>query len=388
MTRRHAETLVVIAPQGIPEKRPRLEKTIRLAASRGWVVEYWGWARTPAEVCGATMPGVTRSRTLLRGGGYQGLSVRYRYVLWVLRVFFATIRYRPHAIWALGLETALPVWLASKFVGVRYVFDDADRFVLLFNLPGVVRRVITALERCVSGQAVTHVIPGPGRYDYTSASMQVVGNVPDSSQIDRAFRTPIDRPDASLVVYVNGWLAPVRGLRFIEAIASRLEEDRHIQFLLATKMSGDEGDLLGQLSNVKLLGSLDQVTALAYYKVSDLVITFYDPAIAINRYAEPNKWGDAAKMGTALLVNEEVRTADSWVKAGAAFTVPWNDTEAACELLRRLAADRSSVEAAIQVVLQEGLALPSFDDSVTPILERLAAASEAQELRQHAPSTA
>lgn len=363
-------TLIIIAAGGSPEKRPRLEKTIRLAASQGWLVEFWGWARNPDETCGANLPGVSVSRTLLRGGGYHGSAARLRYPLWVLAVLTAMIRHRPRAVWALGLESALPVWL-TRFTGVRYVFDDADRLVLLFRLPALVTRLLAGLERRVSRDASTHVIPGVGRYDYRSSSMAVISNVPDSSQLQRAFAMPVQRPDAALVVYVNGWLTPTRGLDFIMNIMKEFAADPTIIFIVAAKLDSSRAEDLRHAPNALFLGSLDQVTALAWYRVSDLVITFYDPAIAINRFAEPNKWGDAAKMGTAVLVNSEVETAKPWITCGAAFAVQWNDVPAACALLQALAKDRPRVETAIKATLLMGRSLEDFDTAAAPLLDQL-----------------
>ena len=98
------------------------------------------------------------------------------------------------------------------------------------------------------------------------------------------------------------------------------------------------------MPNVTHYGELSQHEALALYRQADLACTFYDPAIQINRYAEPNKWWDCVFMGTPPVLNEGIATAKSLIESNACFVVVYDQSgESLVALLDRLLDDRSPI---------------------------------------------
>lgn len=370
----YSKTMVLIAPQGEPGKRVRLAKMIRIIKGRyNYDMAYWGWQRLPYETLGANLDGIVVSRALLTGGGFSSALTRFFYLAWMLRVFLAVLWHAPQRVYCLGLETALPTWVASIMrPRIKYIFDDADRLILLWNLPKPVERIITFLEKRVSRDAVTHIVPTLERYNYYTPKLYEIANMPEKEQVEEAKRLTELKRDNRLHIYVNGWLNKTRGLDLINRTAEILERENcsDIVFNLAANIESITGKLrdFKERSNVNYLGHLTHIQSLAQYPANDVVITFYDPTIRINRYALPNKWGDAISMDTPIILNEGIETATPLITAGIAFTVPFNNPEALVKLLCDLHRDKSRLVVAKTAIANIKNNYKSFDEAVIPVL--------------------
>ncbi len=371
-------TIYIIAPSGVPAKRVRLAKTMKLLSQTAHPLEYYGWERVDGEPLAEGMDGVVVNKALMSGGGYRSKKARLYYLWWMVRVFFFVLFRAPERIYALGLETALPIWCASRLRRrVKYVFDDADRFVLIFPLPKPVEKFLTFFERKVSRDALAHIIPSTARYDYSTQKMVEVFNMPSEPQIQQAEALARDAETksqtAKLRVYVNGWLDPTRGLTLIDGavreLANRGRDD--IAFKVAVGNLTAEPPAFFSHPFVTYLGSLTHLQSMAEYKTSDAVLTFYDPKIRINRYAIPNKWGDAISMGTPVIVNLGVETAAPLLERGAAFSTSFDDPSALADLLCALADAPSKVEHARKAVLSLKQRYVYFDEAMAPVIATL-----------------
>jgi len=372
------KTIHIITPSGTPAKRVRLAKTLKLLAATGHPLEYYGWERAAGEPLAEGMDGIVVNKALMSGGGYRSKKARLYYLWWMVVVFTFVLTRAPRRVYALGLETALPIWLASRIRRrTQYVFDDADRFLLIFSLPGPVEKFLAFLERKVSRDSLAHIIPSTARYDYATPKMTEVFNMPSETQIGEAEAIAKDAApsatSAALRVYVNGWLDPTRGLTLIDgAVAELTERGRaDITFKVAVGNLTAEPPAFFSHDNVNYLGSLTHLQSMAEYKTSDAVLTFYDPAIRINRFAIPNKWGDAIAMGTPVIVNEGVQTAAPLRDAGAAFTVPFDAPKALADLLCDLADNPAKVEAARKAASGLRSRYVYFDEAMAPVIGTL-----------------
>jgi len=371
--------ITIIAPLGEPSKRVRLAKIISILHEEfDASISYWGWRREKYESLGQGMDEVKSVRAIVSGGGYRRATTKFYYLLYVVRVFFLVLYHAPNHVYALGLETALPVWLASRIRRkISYVFDDADRLLLVMKFPAIFERWLVKLEKKTSADSVKHIIPTKERYNYETIKQIVVENSPNKVQVSLAQRVNVsDRrlDDDRFVVYVNGWIDRTRGLKLLESAARILVQDRKdmsILFRVAVKTITDDAKDFLSLSNVEHLGSLSHVESLAQYSVSDVVVTFYDPSIVINRYALPNKWGDAIAMECPIICNSEVNTATNLFKTGAAFAVTFNNPEKLADLLQHLRANPRVVEKARQSIQRHKQSLLYFDVVVYDILREL-----------------
>ncbi|MEZ9922309.1 hypothetical protein AB4342_19555, partial [Vibrio breoganii] len=111
-------------------------------------------------------------------------------------------------VWALGFESAFPALIASKIKGFKIIFDDADRFSMLFNFPKRIARILESLEKYTSYNVACHVVPGTSRYDFHSESMFTLKNLPSKNVIEESkaiySKSLTEWPDAKIVIYVNG----------------------------------------------------------------------------------------------------------------------------------------------------------------------------------------
>ncbi len=366
------ETVVMIAPLGEPGKRVRLAKTIRIIKDRfHHNISFWGWQRIPNETLGANIDGVIETRALLTGGGFRSALTRFYYLIWMFRVFLALLWRAPPRVYCLGLETALPAWIASRLRSrIKYIFDDADRLVMLWSLPKPIEKLIVALEQRVSRDSETHIVPTLERYDYWTAKLYEIANMPDQNQTEEAKLSMQPKGDDRLHVYVNGWLDRTRGLYLIDQVAEILEQDGNTDIVFNVAIGRITGELTRflQRRNVNHLGSLTHTQSLTQYPANDVVVTFYDPAIRINRYALPNKWGDAIAMGTPIVLNEEIKTAVSLIACGAAFTVPFNDPAALALLLSNLHRDSNRLATARIAITNLSDNYKPFDKAIDPVM--------------------
>ncbi len=331
------DQLLVIAPLGSFSGRTRLFKLATIAHKNGFPVSLWGWSRTESDVKEPLLDFELQQKSILLRGQPSGVWVRLYYPVWMFVVFIALLfRRRPIKVYCLGLETAIAAWAVSFIRKTDYIFDDADRLVMIIKLPKLIKWPLVAIERRVSARSNVHIIPGIGRYDYQTEKQFILKNTPSQMDVKKAMSAPLPNKSSRLVVYVNGWMGQTRGLPIMLKIAQHFKGSSNISFLGAGRLDGAASVEFSKLPNVDWKGNVSSTEALLLYRQSDLIVTLYDPAIEINRYAESNKWGDALFMGVPVLVNEEVKTADFLKAAGASFQFPYNNSNKAIEILERL----------------------------------------------------
>ena len=366
-----AETIYVMAPGSAIRKRTRLAKMIPVFLSEGHRVKFVGWERSKGErEQFAWGDERVTEESILKGGGYVSKAARAMYPLWMLAVFFKVLFLgRNKLLFCLGWETAFPALLASFLTGSRIVFDDADRFSMIIRLPGLAHRFLTSLERWTSYRVLVHLVPGFTRYEWRHPRMMLLRNTPTTHDFARARELGRERVEGDFVLYVNGWIGETRGASVFLELMKRLRQEKPgIKMIAAGWTDCDAGRELFAMPNVTFYGELPPDEALALYYVSDVVLTYYDPAVPINRKAESNKWGDCIFLGKPFIANSEVETAKVLFDNGFGFGVPYHDVDGLVGLVEELAS-----ASAQEVVVSPGREqiraeyLP-FDDVIRRIL--------------------
>lgn len=330
--------ITILAPLPAPGRRQRLAKMIPKYQASGITVRFRGWDRVRGEAAQWKWAGEPIDEAaILTGGGHNNRLARAMYPIWMLRVFlfvlFSSGRQKFHC---LGWETAFPATLAAFVRRHEIIFDDADRFSMILGLKGALRSIVMALEDWTAARAALHIIPSRSRHPKQLRSDFVLSNTPTTKDLELAATNTPEKP-AKFVLYANGWLPETRGpLLIAEAFGRFAEGKSDVALLIAGFVPDEIRDTVIGAERVIYRGELPQAEALALYKASDVLLTFYDPAVEINRYAEPNKWGDAMCFGVPFIVNSEVVTAREFVDVGVAFTVPYGDPEALAGLLSDL----------------------------------------------------
>ncbi len=338
--------MIVIFPLSVVAHRTRLVKLVSIASDLGLSLSTWSWERNKGEHNTELPIKLNNRKILLKGGGYNSKWIKLYYPLWMVSVFFQLILHRPkNPVYCLGFETAFPAWVASKIFKTQYIFDDADRFSMIVRLPSPVNKLVKFLERKTSEGSLINIIPGYERYEFNNNKQTILKNMPDSQALEKSKKVTVKRPLAKLVIYVNGWMGETRGLPIVLELAKRsLKSKANIHFIAAGNAPDNSASSFVALPNVTYLGSLENHEALAWYRVSDFIFTYYDPAVEINRYAESNKWGDALTLGVPIIVNTEVTTAKFLRESKVCISVPYHDVNALEEALISILNDTSLLE--------------------------------------------
>lgn len=362
------------APVPAIQARTRLAKMARVLLMKGYTIKFFGWERIRGEFEEKRWGGEGVSEHIvLRGGGYATRRARLLYILWMFVVFLRMLRVpRSTICFCLGWETAFPGRLAALISGARIVFDDADRFSLLIKVPRPLKTLLVALEKWTSNACELHIVPGWSRYEWQHDRMVLLRNSPMTEDYEFAQSAQVVKPPGDLVLYVNGWIAWDTGAPVLLDALKVLDEER-IEYttVLAGRVVSDAGEKLLKHHRTMYYGHLPQREALALYKVADVVLTMYDPAVEINRHAESNKWGDCVYFETPFIVNSEVETAKSFVDAGAAFAVPYNDARGLGRLLSALSRDKEMLRCSSEALKQFAGDYAPYDSQFESIVRRL-----------------
>ena len=338
--------LTIITPAADIAGYPRLHKLLATLDDAGIAREHWYWNREE----GGDPPG----RCLHRGGGYSNRRLVFHYGDFMIKTFLAVFaERRDRSFYCLGFAAALPVAAVARLTRCDYLYDNNDNLSLSHAWPRPLRVVIAAAERFIARGARIHLVPSLARWQADDANLRVVTNVPSSEVLARARKIAAAEGLArgeTLTVYVNGLLTGQRGMDPLRRVLERWDPERPLRILLAGRLRVDAARELVDHPLVEYLGMLDNAEALAHYAQAHVALTFYNPVIAINRLAEPNKWGDCVVMGTPFIVNAEVETARPFVERGACFTVPYGDAEALRDLLAGFVAGREPLDRATEAL--------------------------------------
>lgn len=366
-----SKIIYFFAPLPAFSKRTRLAKMVPLFLQHGYSLNLYGWERQVGEL-GELKWNDSRvcETAILKGGGYVSSLARLMYPIWMAAVFFKVLFLgRKKVLFCLGWETAFPAVMASLLTGSKVIFDDADRFSMIVNLPDPFDKAIRWLERWTSRRSFLHLIPGWARYDWYDNNMFVLRNSPSSADFSRAKSSGFLKDSESLKVYINGWVGDTRGAPiFLKALNMLSNYEDKIVFHIAGRVDSAEGELLVRHDSSIFYGEIPQFEALAIYASSDVVLTFYDPAIEINRQAESNKWGDCVFFGTPFIVNSEVATAKTFTSSGGAWEVEYSDVNGLVNLLVYLCRNRAALKAASKAMAAHIDNYPIFDTQISKII--------------------
>lgn len=366
------EEIYFIAPLPSVRKRTRLAKMVPYFLDAGFDIVMYGWERERGEKDKLSWNDSRVSENIiLKGGGYVSVKARLMYPIWMALVFLKVLSVgRKKTFFCLGWETAFPARLAGAINGARIIFDDADRFSMVVKMPLLFRRVVEALEKWTSYNVFLHIVPGLKRYDWKHDKMIILRNTPLKKDFVYAESEEIKEIEGDMVIYANGWVGQTRGAPvFLEVMKKLLGRGSGIVMIIAGRVDSKEGHELTKLPNVEFYGELPQKEALLLYRSSDLVLTFYDPNVEINKKAESNKWGDCVYFSVPFVVNSEVETAEEFLRSGAAWSVPYSDADSLASLLLDLSKNKKSIFIRRNNIKKKRKEFPIFDDQMIKILK-------------------
>ena len=284
--------------------------------------------------------------------GEESLNFRYKdiiksssnkkieYVKWLVFLFISLLKRNENTFFVSGFESALVVYVRSLFFKTNYIFDNPDNFYQSKKLPVYLRKLILKIEKAIIRRSIITLVPDKSRilgYNIPDEKFRVLKNFPSKNDIEKSLK--MNKPlNEKLVIYINGWLVPTRGLKMIDQFIKMLQDNLDIQIIIAGKKEG-LGDILSS-KYVTYKGVVDSIQSLSFYQLSDLVLTFYDPSLEINRKASPNKWGDAIITKTVPILNKGIETTDTYFPKGGYFSIEYGDFNELYNLIMRIYDDR------------------------------------------------
>lgn len=329
-----------ISPSGKINTFPRLIKLIRLFQDMGFSVELLYWDRDGKT---DTSDLNIKAIPILRGGGYSNHIVKLYYISYVIKLVLVSIVNKRQIIYSVGTVSTLPFAFANLFGGAKFIFDNNDNLSLSHKWPAPIGQLIALLERFIASRAFLHVVPSRRRWQYNDLNLRILPNVPSLDLLNRAKAIAKAKGysrDGRFTVYVNGLMTKTRGWEMI--VKTMLDESvSDIQFIIAGVLTDYQLQEIEAAPNIQYLGAVSSESALSIYYKSHIALTFYDPSIAINRIAEPTKWGDCVATATPFIGNYGIETISTFVDSGVCICINYDSHIELVEVLLRISRDKN-----------------------------------------------
>jgi hypothetical protein len=201
---------------------------------------------------------------------------------------------------AIDFDSALPVYCASKFKKLEYIYEVYDDFALRYNFPSSVKKFVHKKDTKImkNSKCVIHV--DANRVSYKDCKWIIIENTPNDYW--RGEVRPYDNLKHKFAII--GYFSDARGMEQIYKFA---KENLDIQFLLVGRFTSDKmkEDFL-VLPNVESHDLMPQMQLFDLMKNCCGIFSLYNPGLEINRYAASNKVYDAMMMGIPVITNKEV----------------------------------------------------------------------------------
>jgi len=275
---------------------------------------------------------------ILRGGGYSSRRLLLWMPLWYVAATWKLARRAARTdevVMAMDFEGALPAAVAGRLRGHRFIYNCRDNVSMRYRLPRYAKRILDWVDGRVMKRASAVIFPDEVRVPADPPRGAVI--IPNAAPEVIVAGTP---DPSVLTVYAMGNLRRDRGIALLLDAAAEVEGCR----VLAAGKCRD-AELASRVSaEADYRGVLAPADALALCGEADVVFTFYEPGLEINRRAVSNKWADAMMAGRPVLINEEVEKA-RWVVENKIGYASAYDRNELVRTLREIARNRDDAKA-------------------------------------------
>lgn len=262
------------------------------------------------------------------------------YLAWCFLIFKDVLQTKNvQIIYCSRFEVVFSVFIASLVKDIKYVYLDRDAAHLSWRVWPIIGKLIFYIESYIAKKAIVHVIPSEYRNYTKSPNVLLLPNFPSSHLLSDAYQCQtfnhlkILKQAGYKLVYVNGWLVETRGLVFINDFVNKIRSTDNVLILIAADI---ESHLAYELCKNKYsiyLGRLSPAESLSIYQHVDVVLSFYDPDVSINKVAEPNKWYDCISMNKPFITNHGIKTIEGFTSTGLCKLIDYGDSVALYNLI-------------------------------------------------------
>lgn len=277
----------------------RLQKFIFYFQTQSIPIIFWGWDR----LCNKNKESDIDAVYPLRGGGYGGKWLFLYYPLWVIIIFFKAVlskKILSYTIVCINFECGLPIYWASKFRKIDYIYEIYDEFSISHNFPSFIRKILTRIDRKImkSSKLVIHV--DDNRITYDKCKYLIIENSPYDFYEGKSRNYDNLRHFFAII----GNISKSRGIDQIYLFAKKYPQ---IDFLLAgTFYDTLYKEKLLSLQNVKYYDRMPQAKLFSLLTNCCGIFSLYDPVLDINKLAASNKVYDAMMLGIPVITNPDV----------------------------------------------------------------------------------
>ncbi|GAC29869.1 glycosyltransferase family 1 protein [Brumicola pallidula] len=305
-------------------------------------------------------------------------SLLFGYLAWFFKLlkFFIAHGDSRTIYFVSRLDAAAAIYLVKLFrPSLEYVYLDRDAYHMTYNL-GIFKGIVKWFEYKIAKTSLSHFIPGSSRNFTKLENVSVIENTPNRNFFEQAkLKSACLRDDDRFTIYINGWLVKTRGANQILKAMEKLDVKK-FRVLVAGPLQCDAISQLIKLEIVEYLGQLNNQDSLSYYFVSDVVLSFYDPSIEINRKAEPNKWFDCLFTETHFITNYGIETAERFANTGMCYQLDYGNSEQLVQLIYDLNVRKNETKAISYVNLIKELNVDFWDEKVRKIVQDILCARE------------
>ena len=278
----------------------RINKYIDYFYSINVDVTFWGWNRNKMHHENGKLMSCDY---IMSGGGFGSKRLIFLYPIWMIKLFFKTLfaKLEDENIIVVNFDSALPVYLASFFRKIDYIYEIHDEFALSYKFPKFIKKVIQSVDRAIMRKAKCVIHVDKNRVNYEKCKYIIIENSP-SDYFNGSEKRSYGDIDKTFAVIGN--ISKGRG---IEHIYNFAKEQPKINLLLVGKFYDEKmQNLLKTLDNVDYYDYMPQKDLWQHLSKCCAIFSLYDPSLEINRLAASNKVYDAMMMGIPVITNKEV----------------------------------------------------------------------------------
>lgn len=294
--------IVLVKSISVPAD-PRAMKIVR-SLSKRYRVAVLGWDRTRSHQNDPQIAGVVFSRSLRVRAPYGKVTLLMYYPVFWAWVFAYLVALRPRAVHACDFDTLIPCFLFRVCFRSKLTFDSFDRYAMAF-IPvrfGLLFRIVDGLEALIASKCDALVTVSEERlrtFQRRPRITAVTMNCPEPAFANVGTSARPRLRDDLLLVYA-GAIAQDRGLGILDQVVRSCE---NVDLLVAGRIIDNSIEPLRRNPRIKFLGFLEYSKALELQADADVIPLLYDPALPINRVANPNKLFEAMMLAVPVISN-------------------------------------------------------------------------------------
>ena len=160
------------------------------------------------------------------------------------------------------------------------------------------------LQRFIYGSADVILVTDDARLNllptWSRSKARVLPNYPLSENLAPV---PKAKPEGPLKIFFSGSIGADRGIPFL---LNLIKNDSELKVYAAGWLYDKAGEDFCKHPQVNYYGVMHQSEAAKIAKESDYILCLYEPNIVNNIYASPNKIYDGIKVGTPVIINQEI----------------------------------------------------------------------------------